>query len=303
MKTQNIFLALLASALVFSSCSKEDSSKSPEGRTPVRFTSGISGVVTRAFDNQWEANDQIGIFMIENGEALAAGTIVEEVDNYSYVTTSSGTGPQTFTPSVTSEAAFFPTTGTVDFIAYYPYTTPLTGYSYPVNVTTQTSQKAIDLLWSNNATAQSESSGTVALTFQHKLSKMVFTLVPGTGVEADDLTNVTVTIKGMNRQAPFDLAVGTLGASTDPGDIIALTSGTNSEAIILPAAGTTGYTVEFALNNPEQDVFTWTIVDNTAAFVAGSKYTYNVTINRTGMTITGEITNWTEVGPTDVEAN
>lgn len=62
MKTHTI-IAFVATALVFSACNSDkndDSNNLVDNTTPVaaQFTAGI---LTRAFDQQWEVNDLIGV--------------------------------------------------------------------------------------------------------------------------------------------------------------------------------------------------------------------------------------------------
>lgn len=298
MRTMKVLALLAISASVFTACSDDEKADPANGRVEARFTSGISGVVTKAVDATWTSGDQIGIFMKTAGQPLATANILEGVNNLAYTTTGT-TGAVPFTP-VSTPAYFPPGNVNVDFISYYPYQSTLTNFIYPINVAVQTSQETIDLLYSNNVTAQNESTPNVALTFTHELTKLVFNIQAGTGVTAAEMEGLVVTLQGMNTTANFDLATGTISNPASPATITALTNaaGTSSEAIVLPA-DVSASNIVFTMSN--NDAFTWTVPAATT-FAAGTKVTYTVTINRAGMTITGEITPWNDVNGGNVVA-
>lgn len=227
---------------------------------------------------------------------MGTGTtaIAENADNKQHATT----GGNAFAPA-TGHEVYYPINGnSVDFIAYYPYVAEQAlSTAYPVNVATQTSQAAIDLLWAKTA-GKNKTSGTVALTFDHKLSKLIIKTVAGVGLTATDLANLTVTAKGMNTEAPFDLKTGTLGTAAASAAIApaVVTKGSQYEAVVLPAvfAAAGSLTMEFALNNAESEVFVWECPAN-EAFEPGKEYTYTMTISRTGVSFTCTINPWTSV--------
>ena len=136
----------------------------------VTFTSSIeNNSASRAYDGKWEKNDRIGVFMLNNAD----GTPIES--NVPYIT-SSGDG------NFVGYGDFirFPEEGTVvDFVACYPYKADLAdGLSYSVDVSDQSSQKAIDLMVSNNLTGRDLTNQATGnnLQFTHVLSKLVLNL-------------------------------------------------------------------------------------------------------------------------------
>lgn len=182
--------------------------------------------------------------------------------------------------------------------------------TYPVNVAsqaTQASQAAIDLLWSNDATAKSKGTTAVELTFKHMLSKVIINIVQPstispntTGLVNADLTGMTVTIKGMNTSANFNLATGGLGTYSTIADINTFTAiaGKKYEAIVLPGSFAIGaLKMEFALNKNPNEVFTRKNIE-LEDFEPGKVYTYNITLKRSGVEFTCAITDW-DATPTD----
>jgi formylglycine-generating enzyme required for sulfatase activity len=237
---------------------------------------------------QWLAGDETGIFM--TGDA----------GNRKYGVSNAATGE--LSPADAANTLYYPQAGNVDFIAYYPWKSGQALGSYPVDVSGQTNPAAIDLLYSNNATGKNKNSGAVQLSFTHALSKLSLTVTEGTGISS--LAGLTVTIKGMDTRANFDLSNGTFGTASAQADITLLCTQTptttldgNYEAILLPLS-MTGVTVEFALNGA---TYTWTPAAGMPALSAlqgGYRYAYTVTVNKTGITVSdGTITPWT--GTTD----
>ncbi len=300
MKTNLIKSAVMLMALaavVFTSCSKNDEALTPPENVPVKFTSLINqaaiptGVMTRASGSTWASGDKVGIFMVDTGTT----TIAEGAENREYTTT----GTNSFT-AVLGNEIYYPVDGSgVDFIAYYPYKKGQTlSATYPVNVAVQTSQADIDLMYSNDAVKKTKANPSITMTFNHMLSKVIVKATPGDGLTSEDLAAMTVKVKNMNTAALFNLKTGTLDTYSTPADITVfpVEAGSKYEAIVLPAAFTTGQLImEFALNNTQNEVFKRV---NTAAenFEPGKIYNYTVTVKRTGVTVTCTINDWT-AGP------
>lgn len=301
---QTKFLSVLAlSAILFASCSSDDESNEPnDGR--VKFTSGVNAPTTKvagANGDQWEGTEQIGIFMRDN----AAGKAIQQ-PNVLYTTTSTGASA-TFTSST---PLYYPvnTPAAVDFVAYHPYTTLTGDYGYSVDVATQTSQSAIDLMvaTADNSAAGYDKTNTspVNLVFKHQLAKVKIDVTAGDGVA--DLTGLAVSIKGMNTKANFDISSATLSNEGTVAAITPVGTGANYEAILLPVALTT-QTIEFTVGG---NTYVWQINDsanntnNVTSLEKGKVYTFNVTVQKNKVTVTGTITPWQSAGaPTTGTAN
>jgi hypothetical protein len=283
-----ITVAIIATAMM-TSCGKGDPTENEP--TPVKFTADVSGHIaeplTRAAGTAWDNGDRIGIYMLATGTTNISGG----VNNREYVTA----GGNSFAAVSPADVIYFPLSGSaVDFIAYYPYRQGLANFIYNVDVSSQSSQANIDLLYSNNATNRNQSLPSVPLNFSHKLVKVILNTIDGDGLTPADLQGMDVSFTGMNTTATFDLRTGTLGALGTPDDITphTTTAGSKYEAIILPAAIAAGaVTMEFAIG---VEKFIWEVPATT--FAAGTQYTYDITITRTGISVTGSIAAWT-AGP------
>ncbi|GHV51748.1 hypothetical protein FACS1894181_14060 [Bacteroidia bacterium] len=289
MNKNKIFaMAAIAAATGLTSCLNDETGNNNNNEpVAVRFSSGIAEVQTRVADQNWAANDQIGIYMItETPGTLAAGNILEGNLPYKAAASSATTD---FTPA--SNTIYYPLSGNVKFIAYYPYSSPLTNYVLPVDVSDQSSQSAIDVLYAPAGTATyNKSSGTVALPFEHKLVKLVFNISNGAGVTEALSNGISVAISGQQTAGELDLADGTVTPGT--GTAVAITASGNAtvEAIVLPNTSTAG--MGFTFTNKAGETFTGNIPALSTSWAGGNKYTYAVTLQKAGAVITGTIAAW-----------
>lgn len=285
--TKFFALALLAGAMV--SCSTEDIAPSTQNdKVAVQFTGGIS-VNTRASGLAWAEGDKIGIFMTGTKQPLSADAIREGVDNVCY----QSNGSIGFSPVSGGKTVFFPIDGDVDFYSYYPQTT-VNDYKVALDVTDQRKQEAIDFMYaktegSNKATPQ------VFLKFYHKLSNLVLEVQPGNGLTQEDLKKMTVTVKGQNTKATFNLADGTISGEENPADITMKTTeaGKLYEAILLPTEEESRV-IEFDLKNGYDAPFVWTMP---VKLESGKRYHYTVVkLSRSAVDISGNIEPWIKAG-------
>ena len=285
--TKFFALALLAGAMV--SCSTEDTAPSTQNdKVAVQFTGGIS-VNTRAAGLAWADGDEIGIFMTGANQPLSADAIREGVDNVCY----QSNGSIGFSPVSGGKTIFFPIDGDVDFYSYYPQTT-VNDYKVALDVTDQGKQEAIDFMYAktegcNKATPQ------VFLKFYHKLSNLILDVQPGNGLTQEDLKKMTVTVKGQNTKATFNLADGTISGEGNPTDITMKTTqaGKLYEAILLPTEEASRV-IEFDLNNGYDAPFVWTMPEK---LEGGKRYHYTVVkLSRSAVDISGNIEPWIKAG-------
>lgn len=289
MRTKNIILGIAALAAL-ASCSKNEPVQMPSGDpVAVRFTSNIHGLVyTRASEQTWDADDEIGIFMFEAGETLSAGTIVEGASNRHYTIPVTTGG---FVPYTEDQTLYYPLDGSsVDFVAYYPYRSG-SSLTYNINVADQTDQAAIDLLWSDNAKNLSAANVTAGLSFDHRLTKLTFGITTEGSL---DLAGLKVYIEGMNTTADFSLADASLSNVGTPATIEAKVAadGTSAEAIVIPAAADAAHNFVFALASGETFVYS-AAAD---AFEASTKHIYAVKLieGAEAAEVNGDISGWTE---------
>lgn len=301
MKTAQLSLsALLALTLSLTGCSNDENLPGGENDGPVAIrvssnidvTDGASNPGTRAANDAWEANDAIGIFMLNGSTA----------DTYSNIAYTTADGNGTFAPQGAT-TIYLPVDGTGrDFVAYYPYQNGMTGSSYTVDLSDQSNQSAIDFMSSEkengtNSTVKgiTKSAPTVKFRFHHRLCKLSLSIKAGTGLTADDLSGLTITLGGQKTAGTFDVV--TSGAVTATGEgnqtvtLKTAADGQTSEAIVMPSDDFSGMALTFATTN--SGTYKWDVSSATATkFEAGKVYKFNITINKTGINVTATIEDW-----------
>jgi hypothetical protein len=267
-------------------------------------------VTTRAYDNVWEANDEIGVYMLSASDLSATDPTVL-APNMRYVQ-NLGPGEEAlnlrFAGADEANTILWPDSGeAVDFMAYYPYCQTISDFVYPVDISTQQTPQEIDLMWSDNV--KGVQSGNPALVFRHRLSKLVFRI---TDLDDIPLAGMTSTIAGLPTQADFNVVTGQLSVSGDPAlpfdARLASTEAANPdeeihesavvEAIVLPGEDLS-YTVTFTLESGAKAVFEVQNVD----YEPGKRYTYTILLKSpAGKVDFGElnsIDDWQEAGDPD----
>lgn len=284
MKTKTFFLAAIAATVILTSCDNNDGVDN-SNRVALSVISGIATETTqtRVTGTSWDAGDAIGIFQLQGSNTLNT--------NSKYV---SSTGTSAFSPATLGETIYFPIDASTssDFIAYHPYKTGQTVFDYAVTVSDQSNQATIDLLVADKVTGKDKNAPAVAFNFKHRLSKVSLTIAAGNGIAPSDLEGIVITITGQQTAATYNINTFTLTPSGAVQEITLKTAGDglSSEAIILPAAATTGRQLIFTLKTLNEP-FIWDI-PNDKAFDSGVKYNYSITLNRTSIEVTSTITDW-----------
>ena len=302
MKKLTLPVVLIAICAVIVSCEKDNSPVNYDGA--VRFTSGgATATQTRvAIDPQdksvWEKGDPVGIYMVKHGTS----DVLENAENMKYTASEAGLSTS-FAPAV--QAIYYPLDEMekVDFIAYHPYRATVSGFVYPVDVSNQASQTGIDLMW---AAADKQGAGyskedgrnntLVDLAFSHQLAKLRMNVTKDPNVLGEI---VKVSINGMNSTASFDLKGS--GGLTAMGDaksfeVCTVTAGSVYEAILLPVGPLDAtHTVTFTTDKGED--YTWSMYKQIAELKPGNIYTYDITVAKYVIEVTGNINSWT-VGAT-----
>lgn len=302
MKTR-FFSVLALTAFMFTACGNDDDNTDQVNDGRVKFTSGITATpqtkvaTDNAGNSIWNINDPIGIYMVDNGTT----TIVESAENIPYKATTASASTS-FAASGTDVIRYptdIPTK--VDFIAYHPYNSSVTNWVYPIVLWNQTSQTAIDLMHAtadNLGAGYDKTSSNVNFTFSHQLVKLILNVRMDEGIE-DTVTDVK--ISGMSTSAKFDLT-GKAGITDIEASNRSITPhtvnfGTKYEAILLPVANVgIPHFVRFYTSGG--DLYLWSMSDDITSLEAGNIYTYDITMKRSKIKSTGNITRWSDYSGT-----
>ena len=300
MKISNLLYMGALSTLALMSCTNNDDNSEWYGSEGIVFTTAIQ---SRVSGNTWNANDEVGIYMMNAGSGIEAAT----AQNKKYIAQTNGT-----LTAAPGNGIYLPESGSVDFIAYYPYTTSVSGNKIAVNVSDQSKPAAIDLIYSNGTKGiEATTATTISLAFTHQLSKLTLNVTKDATVET--LSGLNVTMKGISTEGEFNLADGTLTATAGTNNkdvamyIDAQGTTATSTAIILPTAASTDQTSLNLTFNLNGQSFTHTISD-ASIFEKGTNVSFNanLSINNGKPVVTvgnATINNWTEKPGGDINVD
>lgn len=290
MKKNTCFVML--AALMLAGCSNEiDEQVMDSKRVPLQINGDINMLMTRAADDHWDANDAIGVYMVN-----AENSIVGDVSNYRYTVVTGGQNG-TFIPADENNTAYFPEDGTaVNVVAYYPQGN-VDENKLSLDLAIQNEQPKIDLM-AAKATDASKNNPTINLEFKHRLTKLFFE------IEGDVNTDgIYAAIGNQYTDIQYDIL----------NDKLLIADGSEKKEIVMKYWNLNNYRFTEAIvlpndeNNSAEDrkltfklnekIFNATI-SNSTTFEAGKKYTYKVKFETTSsgninVSITGvSIKNW-----------
>lgn len=300
MKISNLLYMGALSTLALMSCTNNDDNSEWYGSEGIVFTTAIQ---SRVSGNTWNANDEVGIYMMNAGSGIEAAT----AQNKKYIAQTNGT-----LTAAPGNGIYLPESGNVDFIAYYPYTTSVSGNKLAVNVSDQSNPAAIDLIYSNGTKGVvATTATTINLGFTHQLTKVTLNVTKDETIET--LNGLGVNIKGVSTEGEFNLADGTLTATAGTNNkdvamyIDAQGTTATATAIILPTAASTDQTSLNLTFNLNGQSFTHTISD-ASIFEKGTNVSFNakLSINNGKPVVTvgnATINNWTEKPGGDINVD
>lgn len=257
---------------------------------------------TRAIGSSWETGDAIGV--------LSDGMM----DNKKYTTIGDGS----FTPA--SGKDYFMDADIHHFTAYYPYDADMVDGECGFTVDFMANadhQKATDFLFAEGDA--SASSPTLALTFKHRMARIIVNVKTSTddGFMADDIFGTaagsvikssTAQFGGLVVTGTFNGNTGVVTPSTDKaiftveGGVDDKTAHTRQYLLIVPEQQACSYRHIFNKGMDDEHSFTATL--GTYTWKGGYSYTYNITVKRSGLSITStSIEDWDNGGSHDNTAN
>lgn len=286
------FLYIAAAALLFAACANEEDGIGNNGPVAATVQADISNnIKTRgtADNNSWTAGDAIGVYASSSGYTTG--------DNKKYVTTN---GDGTFEAADNNNIIYFKDNKETTFSAYYPYSESLTDGKMDWNMAeVKENQPCMaDVLFASGATA-SKASPIVNFTdiehrFKHCMSLVEFKIKPGQGVIYNNYKFNRLELKGIFRSGKFDTRTGSVETAGDRGSIsrnfddVSFESEKSFAYIMLPQSlesNKMDIEIYLLLNDSEVKYTTPITPSTNGQFEGGKKYTYNITVKNTGITI------------------
>lgn len=334
MKTNTKFF-ILAAVTLLAACAKEN--EEPKNPVAARITAGVSGPMTRAINNTWNA-DQIGVMVVD--EPNTPTTMGNKYKNVGYQTTSTGTTAD-FTPITEGYGIFFEEASKeFTFAAYAPYTSSANASTLPGNngeitVTTDNQptvadQEKMDYIYATGAKA-GKSNPTISFTdntatggsdcsFKHQMARLILKVQVSTTdgfSDTDVLELADYNLGGLIHEGTFNV---TTGIATPTGSVVndwmlrecTGTPKTAADKCVASFDAATGVMTFSMILLPQTlaDYLNFEVIPNDGmsqtyankdkikpALEAGYSYTYNITVKKTGLAVSGcTIENWNDGG-------
>lgn len=318
------FLYIAAAALLFAACANEEDGIGNNGPVAATVQADISNnIKTRgtADNNSWTAGDAIGVYVTSAGNTK--GTNVKyEYDNYG--------------DFVSANPIYFRDNAEQTFSAYYPYIDDPNNdkfdedgwlindwtidYSNPSNTLL-----ANDFLFASGATA-SKASPMVNFTdlnnlgeslpendhrFKHKMSMIEFTVSAGEGIEASKSNLQSITLDEIKTQGKINVKTGATEVTGTSSPITLPVTGLLTDVrvckfILFPQQfENKELTISCNVMYNENTINNYTTpLSLPNGFEGGKKYTYNITVKNTGITIEkANIVPWENGDSSDLDAD
>lgn len=281
-----------------------------------RFSASIDAPATRAYNQEWEANDEIGI----------SGTTGDV--SYTNVRYFTANADGNFAPINEADKIYYQTDAEVTFTGYYPWNNLTGGNTITADTWGQADQNSFDFLWAQAFGKKAKPE--VKFSFAHKMAKVVLTIKKGKDISFDEVKAALLSLEGFKHQGTFDVTTGKTATSDVTTVMWQFAGNTVDVAYNAPksedaTAQTISYTMiffpqEFASPLPfsaelaGKQTFKANLdfteankkIDNDAAkneWVAGRQYNLGIVLNKTGINVTGcEIKPWEEVNGGDINA-
>lgn len=304
------FFAAVASVML-TACSSENEEAKVTDSSPLRLsTQNITGL-TRAGQSvqlaQFANGQNVGIFLVEdnNGPATSGTNVTVYSQPLTYVADGNG---------ALANTQYWPTDGNGLYIyGVYPlaaataaaaYNATGVTFSVQANQTADANYMLSDLMTGvptnplSNPVARQTSA--VGLTFTHLLTKIDVNLTAGDGFAASDMNNAVVSILNTKPTTTFGVQSTTVGEASGTAAPIVAGTGAATSAIIVPqTVAASANFIQVAVGGGNY-IYKLT-ADKT--FAAKTKYTYSITVNKTGLILTStSVTDWLEGGSTSGNA-
>lgn len=319
-------LYLTALLGLLASCDKETVDELAPQEIRLGSTLALSEADTRTQTKDVQKNEladgqPVGVYVYYTGNTSIS-------DNYAYENISytvSGTGGNLLLASGARQPYYPPkAVQVVDIYAFSPrtawasVTSALSALTESTLFSVSTAQgndegyKASDFVWGKTTSSASQHNNqTVTVPMNHKLSKIIVNVQEGNGMSGR-LGGATVKLHNTVTNAKINLTTGravandttkpdiTIGTCTTKTTVSGGTDYYHTTGVIVPqtlAKGTKFITVTLS-NTYGNTVYTYNLPSGTSdtdkAFTEGNVYTYTITVHATAISLTTDISPWTD---------
>ena len=275
MKKILFFAALVA----MTSCSKStlETTSVVDEKLPIN----ISTALTRATDTEFEVGDKVGLFVVNEPNALVAAG--NHADNICF------SHDGVWTPN---EVIYWLDKSTkADFYCYYPYadgaSTTAHTFATKANQSQLADYKASEFLW-GKAEGVAPTKEAVDITTYHSFSNAIIILKPGDGFTEDTLAAATKSVKlcGIKTNATIDLSTGEATAAGNTTEVKPYYDGSKYRALIVPQTTEEGALIVVTVNDVDYTL------SRSMTFKANKQHKFTVTLNKTSNGVNVGIGGW-----------
>jgi uncharacterized protein (TIGR02145 family) len=239
MKKIVFFATAMSLVMLLPSC-KKDKTKNGElsGKIAVQLTTELVGSRLKMMSDKWDVGDELGLYMGAHGDT---NTFYARNEKLTYNSDTSLTA---------AEELYYPNnTGNYDFVAYYPYSSVLTGNLLPISIPT-TATVGQEVVYSNNATNKAASNSLVHLQLNYVLPKIE--------VNVSDTTPQSVSISGVQTAGSLYILDGNVNTSGAASTVAMAYNATTAlyEKLLLPTTVTSaaGIRITVVLGGSKSDI-------------------------------------------------
>ena len=286
--TMRKLLALAAVAALMFSCS-ENPTPEPEPTptptpTPEKWAINISTSITRATDTSFENGDKVGIYVVNQPNALkATGNHADNI-GFAYSGSWSAATPIYWKDETTK----------ADFYCYYPYASSISNIeAYPFAIKADQSSvanyKASDFLW-GKTTGVAPTKDAVGITVKHAMSNVIVKLVAGNGYTVEDMASASVAICGLKTNSTINLATGAITPTGDAQEITPTVESDYRRALVIPQSVSNADLIKVTIGDK---VYT---LNQSVELKSGKQHTCTLTVERTNQGINIGIDGWETEG-------
>lgn len=314
------YLTIVAVAIFIASCSSDTEINKATNRVPIELGTSMQVTATRSNDQTLQATELVagqtaGVYVYYTGAKAKASGVTYGYQNKSYAATGTS-GDLALASGETTPYYPEDKSKAVDIYVYSPRVSTLSGelsaqtavaFNTAADQTSAANYQNSDFVWGVKENVTTTASA-VEVPLIHKLSKINVNIAAGTGVALSSLKGASITLADVNLAGTANLttgAVSTTGSTTstltfttataDPtGTFVSNTSTScyTASAIIIPQT-ITSKDLTITLSNGSTYKYSLS-----KAFAASTSYTFDITVNASGLSLTTTISDWTSGGTT-----
>lgn len=286
---KKFFLFTVMMLPLFAACNKPDPEPSPEPEPdpiPVEKQELSIGLTrtSGAADSDFLRNDKVGLYVV-NYKGSQPGSFLSEgnhVDNmgFTYLGMWSPDQPIYWADQETK----------ADFYCYYPYSADIENvenhlFGTAVDQSTLESYRASDFLL-GKVEGATPSADPVTIKLDHKMSRLVVSLVAGNGYSAADMESAEVTICSIKTGAKINLATGQVEASGSVEEVIPYAENGGFCAYLVPQTVTDADFVKIVLGDRTY------VLNQSLTLESGKQHKCTITVARTDQGINIGVSDW-----------